>query len=163
MTKNLEDFFNIASSGKDEEGDIILPESFTDEDATEILSSIEKIEEALPMVKGLSKTDEELDELSKLAVNSFKDLHDLGLQLDPRNMAEVLSVASSMLGHAISAQSAKINRKLRTLDLQLKKAQLDHKMSSHTKEIESTPIGEGQLLDRNEILKMLAEQKKKND
>ena len=42
------------------------------------------------------------------------------------------------------------------LDLQLKKAQLDQKMSSKVEEVESTPLGTGQKLDRNELLKLLA-------
>jgi hypothetical protein len=46
------------------------------------------------------------------------------------------------------------------LDLQLKKAQLDHKISSKTEEIESTPLGEGSLLDRNELLKTILANKK---
>jgi hypothetical protein len=42
------------------------------------------------------------------------------------------------------------------LDLQLKKAQLDQKTAEKTEEIESTPLGEGKVLDRNELLKMLS-------
>jgi len=44
--------------------------------------------------------------------------------------------------------------------LQLKKAQLDQKIASSTKEIEATPVGEGSLLDRNEILKSILASKK---
>jgi hypothetical protein len=40
------------------------------------------------------------------------------------------------------------------LDLQMKKAQLDQKMMAKTEEIENTPLGTGQSLDRNELLKM---------
>jgi hypothetical protein len=61
-----------------------------------------------------------------------------------------------MLGHAITAKTAKINKKLKMLDLQLKKAQLDQKTAEKTEEIESTPLGEGKVLDRNELLKMLS-------
>ena len=61
-----------------------------------------------------------------------------------------------MLGHAITAKTAKINKKLKMLDLQLKKAGLEQKIASKTEEVESTPLGEGKSLDRNELLKMLA-------
>jgi hypothetical protein len=60
------------------------------------------------------------------------------------------------LGHAITAKTAKINKKLKMLDLQLKKAQLDQKVASKVEEVENTPVGQGQVLDRNELLKMLA-------
>jgi hypothetical protein len=61
-----------------------------------------------------------------------------------------------MLGHAITAKTAKLNKKLKMIDLQLKKAQLDQKQQSKEEQIEATPVGEGRELDRNELLKMLA-------
>lgn len=60
-----------------------------------------------------------------------------------------------MLGHAITARSNKINKKLKMIDMQLKKAVLDHKLSQTIEEVESTPVGGGRTLDRNELLRML--------
>jgi hypothetical protein len=102
-----------------------------------------------------------MDELAKTATDSYKDLMDLGMQVDSRFAAEIFNSASSMLGHAITAKTAKINKKLKMLDLQLKKAQLDHKIASKTEEIESTPLGEGNLVDRNELLKSILANNKK--
>ena len=45
-------------------------------------------------------------------------------------------------------------------NLQLKKAGLDQKAASKTEEIENTPIGEGSLVDRNELLKTILASKK---
>jgi hypothetical protein len=95
-----------------------------------------------------------MDELAELATSSYKDLMDLGMQVESRFSSEIFNSASSMLGHAITAKTAKINKKLKMLDLQMKKAQLDQKMQSKNEEIESTPLGEGKSLDRNELLKM---------
>ena len=78
------------------------------------------------------------------------------MQVDSRFSSEIFSVASNMLGHAITAKTAKLNKKLKMIDLQLKKAQLDQKLSSKAEEIENTPVGEGKSLDRNELLKMLS-------
>jgi acetolactate synthase small subunit len=122
---------------------------------TEALSNLEKIENALPQVRGLESSDSELDELALLAVNSYKDLADLGMQTESRFSAEIFNVAGTMLGHAITAKTAKINKKIKMIELQLKKAALDQKTSSKEEEIESTPIGDAKLLDRNELLKML--------
>lgn len=93
-----------------------------------------------------------------MATNSYKDLMDLGMQVDSRFASEIFNSASSFLGHAITTKTAKINKKLKMLDLQLKKAQMDHKIASSKgpEEIENTPLGTGQALDRNELLKMLA-------
>ena len=42
------------------------------------------------------------------------------------------------------------------LDLQLKKLSLEQKAASTVEDIEATPVGTAQLLDRNELLKMLS-------
>ena len=81
---------------------------------------------------------------------------DLGMQVDSRYASEIFNVAGTMLGHAITAKTAKLNKKLKMIDLQLKKAQLDQKAASKEEQIEATPLGEGRELDRNELLKMLA-------
>ena len=96
-----------------------------------------------------------MDELASLATSSYKDLMDLGMQVDSRFASEIFNSAGTMLGHAITAKTAKINKKLKMLDLQLRKAALDHKMEDKDKELENTPVGSGQVLDRNELLKAL--------
>jgi hypothetical protein len=81
------------------------------------------------------------------------------MQVDSRFASEIFNSASSMLGHAITAKTAKMNKKLKMIELQLKKAALDHKMTEKTEEIENTPLGEGQVLDRNELLRILSAKK----
>jgi hypothetical protein len=152
MTKKLEELFDLASSG---ENDLTIPLPEITEEVTEnALSTLDKIEAALPQVRGLEAADTEMDELAEMATSSYKDLMDLGMQVESRFSSEIFNSASSMLGHAITAKTAKINKKLKMLDLQMKKAQLDQKMMSKTEEIENTPLGTGQSLDRNELLKM---------
>jgi hypothetical protein len=152
MTKKLEELFELASS---DENDLTIPLPEVTEEVTEnALSTLDKIEAALPQVKGLEAADTEMDELAELATSSYKDLMDLGMQVESRFSSEIFNSASSMLGHAITAKTAKINKKLKMLDLQMKKAQLDQKMQSKSEEVENTPLGEGKSLDRNELLKM---------
>jgi hypothetical protein len=152
MTKKLEELFDLASS---EDNDLTIPLPEVTEEVTEnALNTLDKIEAALPMVKGLEAADSEMDELADMATSSYKDLMDLGMQVESRFSSEIFNSASSMLGHAITAKTAKINKKLKMLDLQMKKAQLDQKMMAKTEEIENTPLGTGQSLDRNELLKM---------
>ena len=154
MTKKLEELFELPQ----EEIDTLtrpIPEN-AELVTTTALDNLTKIEEALPQVRGLDAADGEMDELASLATSSYKDLMDLGMQVDSRFASEIFNSASSMLGHAITAKTAKINKKLKMLDLQLKKAQLDQKVASKEEQIEATPLGEGKSLDRNELLKMLA-------
>lgn len=157
MTKRLEEIFELASYNQD---DITTPLPEVTKEVTEnALSNLEKIETALPVVTGLEDADKELDELAELATDSFKDLKDLGMNVESRFASEIFQAAGTMLGHAITAKTAKINKKLKMIDQQIKKAQLDMKLSSKTEEVDNLPLGEGQSLDRNELLKLLAKNK----
>lgn len=153
MTKKLEELFQLSSLENNELTEP-LPEQ-TQEVTKEALNNLEKIENALPQVRGLETADIEMDELAGLAQASYKDLMDLGMQVDSRYSSEIFGVAGTMLGHAITAKTAKVQKKLKMIELQLKKASLDQKEASKEKEIEATPLGEGRSLDRNEILKAL--------
>lgn len=157
MTKKLEELFNLASD-EEKPDDVILPIN-TIEVTEKTLDNLEKIENALPQVRGLESADHEIDELAGLAQASYKDLMDLGMQVDSRYSSEIFGVAGTMLGHAITAKTAKVQKKLKMIELQLKKAALDQKQNSKDKEIENTPLGEGKALDRNEILKALLDKK----
>jgi len=160
MSKKLEDLFELASSDGGNYLTEPLPEQ-TQEVTETALSNLEKIEAALPQVRGLESADNEMDDLAELATNSYKDLMDLGMQVEARFSSEIFNSAGTMLGHAITAKTAKINKKLKMLDLQLKKAALDQKTASKNEEIDSIPLGEGQSLDRNELLKAFT--RKNND
>ena len=158
MTKRLEELFELPQEEIDSLS-VPIPDT-AQEITTTALDNLEKIENALPQVRGLETADGELDELAALATGSYKDLIDLGMQVDSRFASEIFNSAGTMLGHAITAKTAKINKKLKMIELQLKKATLDQKIQSKVEEVESTPVGQGKALDRNEILKMLAS---KND
>ena len=155
MTKKLEELFELPVQEK-EVNESFIEKAELQAITTDTLNNLEKIENALPQVKGLEASDGEMDELASLATSSYKDLMDLGMQVDSRFASEIFNSAGTMLGHAITAKTAKLNKKLKMIELQLKKATLDHKMSEKTEELDNTPIGSGQTLDRNELLKMLS-------
>ena len=156
MTRRLEELFDLPTSAFDD----VTPEPSSEPPSTfqldEINNTIDKIDTALPTVRDLSASDTEMDDLAKLATDSYKDLIDLGMQVDSRFASEIFSVASNMLGHAITAKTAKMNKKLKMIDLQLKKARLDQ-IERDKSENNSTnmPTAKGQLLDRNSLLEKL--------
>ena len=162
MTKKLAELFDLPTD-QDTQHEDLFHKAEIDIITEESLSNLEKIENALPQVRGLEASDTEMDELASLATSSYKELMDLGMQVDSRFASEIFNSASSMLGHAITAKTAKINKKLKMLDLQLKKAGLDQKLQSKTEEIENTPLGEGSMVDRNELLKTILANKKQLD
>jgi len=157
MTKKLSELFDLPT-----EESLTEPILSKDMDLVtqETYSTLDKIEQALPQVRGLEASDTEMDELARLAQDSYKDLMDLGMQVDSRFASEIFNSAGTMLGHAITAKTAKINKKLKMIDLQLKKASLDQKNVEKDKEIENVPLGEGSLVDRNELLKSILANKK---
>lgn len=157
MTKKLEELFELPKEEL-ESLEKPIPEEAR-EITTAALNNLEKIENALPQVRGLESADVEMDALADLAKDSYKDLMDLGMQVDSRFSAEIFGVASNMLGHAITAKTAKMNKKLKMIELQLKKAVIDQKQAAKNEEIEATPLGEGQSFDRNELLKILSAKK----
>ena len=119
------------------------------------ISEIDKIAAALPQVKGLGDiADGELDALAQMATDAYDDLVDLGMNVEPRYSARIFEVAQTALKNAIDAKSAKIDKKLKMIELQLKKQKLDQdaKPSGDDDDIQ----GEGYLItDRNSLLEKL--------
>jgi hypothetical protein len=160
MTKKLSELFELPEDSELTDNDLLDPIPDQTQEITQTaLTNLEKIEAALPQVRGLEAADSELDELAELATNSFKDLQELGMQVESKFSSEIFSAAGTMLGHAITAKTAKINKKLKQLDLQLKKAALDQKQQDKKEEVENIPLGEGKALDRNELLKLYTKDK----
>jgi hypothetical protein len=147
MTRKLEELFDLPPT--DQEITDAVPNLANNRETIVALDQvIDKIDSALPAVRGLDATDTEMDELAGLATGSYRDLMDLGMQVDSRFASEIFSVASNMLGHAITAKTAKLDKKLKMIDLQLKKARLDQ---AHPEEKPTQP-GTGHMLSRNELL-----------
>ncbi len=148
MTRKLEELFDLPPS--EQEVDAAIPALPANrETLVAIDEAIDKIDNALPAVRGLESTDEEMDELAGLATSSYKDLMDLGMQVDSRFASEIFSVASNMLGHAITAKTAKLDKKLKMIDLQMKKMKLDQ---SDPNANNPTQAGTGVVLSRNDLL-----------
>jgi hypothetical protein len=155
MTKKLKELFQLPENLDETDETAIQLKEDTSEVSEDAFKTLEKIDRALPLVKGLESADRELDELAKMAIDSYKELMELGMNVEPKHGPEIFNSASNMLGHAIASKTVKINKKLKMIDQQLKKLQIEAKLLEKTQTIENMPIGEGKALDRNELLKML--------
>ena len=84
------------------------------------------------------------------------------MNIDPRFAGVIMQTAGTMLGHAITAKTAKLDKKIKMVQLQLAKAKLDHQISKDLATTEDEPVdGRGVVLDRNALLaQILASQKK---
>lgn len=153
MTKKLEELFNLPDKDSQQEnaGSPTLKEQL--DNYQELDTAIDKIDHALPIVRDLDAADSELDELSNLAKTTAEDLISLGMNVEARYSGQILQTAGVLLGHAITAKQAKIDKKLRMVDLQLKKLRLDRMES---KDDADKPLeGQAVVLDRNELLKQI--------
>lgn len=154
MTKKLEELFNIAPTSNESE-EVIEPAVISEPEGSSLrekLDEVDKIASALPKVNGLGDvSDSELDSLAAKSEQAYDDIMDLGMNVEPRYSARLFEVAGSMMRNAIDAKTAKIDKKLKMVELQLKKLAIDKKNGT-TEEID----GEGFIVtDRNSLLEKL--------
>jgi hypothetical protein len=109
----------------------------------------------LPKIDDLENLDEkDLDDLAKKAEDAYDDLMDLGMNVEVRYSGRIFEVAGSMLKNAIDAKSAKIDKKLKSVELKLKKLKIDKDSGENTND--GLIDGRGYIItDRNELLKKL--------
>jgi hypothetical protein len=150
MTRKLEELFDFPPT----EDTTSATTEQTRAQLAEIDVTIDKIDAALPMVRELETGDSELDELANLAKESYDNLMDLGMQVDSRYASEIFAVAGTMLGHALTAKTAKLNKKLKMVDLQMKKLKLDQDQASKATD-DTVETAHGQVLSRNDLLERL--------
>ena len=117
-------------------------------------AEFDKIAASLPQVKGLGEmSDLGMDKLAIEAEESYKNLMDLGMNVDSRYSGRIFEVASNFLKNAIDAKSSKIDKKLKMVELQLKKLKLDKDGDKDGGPVEES---EGFVIsDRNELMKKL--------
>ena len=162
MTKRMEEFFNLPPTNNEVVVEEILQKSKEQHlaEATEIYSALttaEKVDLALPTVTGLEIHDNEMDDIAKRAISKFEDLCVLGGNVPDLHAGKIYEVAGQMLKTALDAKNAKAERKLKMIDLQLKKVraeQIDIDQGNGDRKNAS-----GGEFDRNELLKYIVSNK----
>jgi len=164
MTKKLEEEFGLPPL------EDVLPEvqenaneeAFnavaTMDEVHEAISISEKIDNALAEVRGMEVHDSEMDAIAVEAMLSYQQLMSLGMNMTDMAAGQVFNNAANMLKIALEAKDSKVSRKLKQVDLMLKKARVDQTAKklgdSDAEEINSNTF------DRNELLKMLGKSDK---
>ena len=166
MTKKLEELFNLEEQDKEPkieeptevETSVVKAEEMEAEikSVDQSYQAIQNITKDLPAVKELDTLGEsDLDHLADKAEKAYDDLMDLGMNVEVRYSGRIFEVAGSMLKNAVDAKSAKIDKKLKAVDLQMRKLKLDQDSPEDPNEIVN---GSGYvMLDRNELMKKLGE------
>lgn len=155
MTKKLEDLLNLPESQEIIDTNKNTKKNKKDNNVTVIkdIVDIDKITAALPQVKGLGELgDTELDEVSEKSMAAYDDLMDLGMNVESRYSGRIFEVAGQMLKINLDSKVAKLDKKLKMVELQLKKEKLDKEANPEQNIVQ----GEGYLVtDRNSLLEKL--------
>jgi|TARA_R110000772_G_scaffold130358_1_gene238624 hypothetical protein len=128
MTKKLEDLLNLPDSKEmikeQKRSQPVVPDR---EETFREIDELDKIASALPAVKGLGqKADDELNEIADKAMAAYDDLMDLGMNVESRYASRVFEVAGGLLKTSLDAKVAKMDKKLKMIELQLKKQKMDN-------------------------------------
>jgi hypothetical protein len=143
--------------------------TYTEEEIAVTLNEVDKIDRALGEVRNLSESDAEMDDFAKEAMNAFHDLMDIGRSVDDRFAAGYFDAANKMITSAMAAKNAKVDKKIKMIQLQLSKAKvdLDNRKLDIAAQKNLPPSddgfgvleGEGNMvIDRNEIIASLLKQ-----
>lgn len=150
MTKKLEELFNLPEKEEAEK----KPDHMDVKSIDDSIKAVEAITSTLPQIRELDDLDDkELDALAKKAEDAYDDLMDLGMNVEVRYSGRIFEVASSMIKNAIDAKGMKMEKKLKAIDLQLKKLKIDNDSGKDPNDVIN---GQGYVItDRNELLKKL--------
>jgi hypothetical protein len=162
MSNKLEELLNLpehkeAMKEVEKEIKAASKELVKQEEIEQTLREFDKVNLALPTVDGLGfASDKEFDELAEKATKAYEDLMDLGMNVEIRYSSKVFEVAAGMLKNAIEAKAAKIDKKLRIVDLQLKKQKLEFDKSGKGNDDSNTlNVTDYVVTDRNSLIEKL--------
>ena len=144
MNKKLEELFNLPE---------VSMEDVSKDEVRMAITQANQIESTLPSEPD-NITDNELDDITSKAMESFENLMSLGMNVEPRFSAPIFDSASKMLGHAVTAKLGKAQKKLKETELKMRlmKQQADRKPEEDTVNIEA------RVWDRNELIRNLKQQ-----
>lgn len=96
--------------------------------------------------------DKEMDEISDLALEYGKTLHDLGMSVEVKHAGEIFNASGNMLKIAADARNAKMEKKLKLMRMEIDRLKLD-RMAPDKPEV----LDQGQVtvLDRNQLLSQI--------
>jgi hypothetical protein len=154
MTKKLEELFNLEEKAGREPPVEVKIEHTEVRSLDDSYKAVAEITRGLPQIKELDELDDsDLDNLASKAEQAYDDLMDLGMNVEVRYSGRIFEVAGSMLKNAIDAKAAKVDKKLKAVDLQLKKYKIDKDNNEDPNDVIN---GQGYIItDRNDLIKKL--------
>ncbi len=160
MTKKLEEVFgfppieeaNTELDTQETQVPVEIQEELDTAHAT--IDMANRVDIALPTVTDMAVAERELDTLANTAQQQSERLMDLGFNVDDRNAGKIFEVAAQLLKTAVDAKTAKLDKKLKMVELQMRKAKMDSEKGKEDNNVidasESSITG-----NRNDIVKAI--------
>jgi len=129
------------------------------------LKNIKKIDKSLNDFDYLGSHATEMDEISKEAINSYKDLIELGFNVETKHSGQIFDPATQMLKVALEARNSKVEKKLKYMRLELDKAKFERDLNNENSDNFIT-VGENEdtiLAERNSLLEKIREKVNVNE
>lgn len=144
MNKKLEELFNL-----DPAIDVPVESVFNSElpvvDTSKPLS--DRIDQALPQIQGIGQDDNDVDTIAEEAMNTYREIKDLAMNVEPRHSAELLAVAAQLLKTALDAKQGKSDAKLKAVRLQISAVNAKKAELANVTEVEGKIVG-----SRNDLI-----------
>lgn len=159
MTRKLEQEFNLPSmeelkelsQQEVEEVGLEKPAQPPAEvEVTTAITNAEKIDTALPQVEGVERHDVDMENIAERALDSYEELMSLGMNVQDAHAGRIFETASKMLQIAMDSKNAKVDKKLRMIDLQIRKMRVDAMEG-----VDSGNQDGSSVMDRNQLLQFL--------
>jgi len=160
MTRKLEQEFNLPSMeelkelSQQEVVEVGIDAEAVPVPATEVvttaLTNAEKIDSALPQVNDVNKHDGDMEDIAGRAMDSYEELMSLGMNVQDAHAGRIFETAGKMLQIAMDSKNAKVDKKLRMIDLQLKKLRIDAMEGTNSGSNDNSAA-----MDRNQLLQFL--------
>lgn len=164
MSNKIEDVFNLPPANEQIDEPIKKEETGLDiAQLQQQLDVADKIDAALPMVRDLEQLDADMDKYADKAMHAFQDLMDLGQNVEDRHAAAVFDTASKMMTNAITAKTAKMDKKLKMVQLQLQKAKFDAQEAKSNGKDTAIQGEAEEFEDRNSLINAVIEKMGKAD
>lgn len=153
--KKLEEVLNLPPMEKNfQEQEDDSSETSLAELENSLVTVEEKVEAALTAVSELNEHDSEMDRIAREAMESYEEFKQFGMNSSDVHAAKILDSATAMLKTALEARNSKAERRMKTLDLQMKKMRLDLQKAKEAGG--GRDVSQGGSFNREDLLKMLA-------
>ena len=123
------------------------------EETKQMMNEFEEFDKKLKRIDEVDD-DDDLEAMKKEAMDHFSNLMSLGESVEPRFSAGIFDAASKLFGHALTAKTTKIDRKLRAKDIEIKMRRLEMQERQADKNTIDGDEVQG-TFDRNDILTII--------